>query len=256
MACRRVTDRLRQDAFLGGRLRLWQPEKGYRAGVDPVILAASVPARPGQSLLDLGCGAGAAMLCLGARVPGVALAGLDLQEGFVDLARRNAEENGIAAEVHRGDLAEMPAALRAQRFDHVIANPPYFDRADGKASADPARETAMGEATPLSDWVAAAVRRCAPKGYVSVIHRAERLPELLALMAARLGAVQVLPLIPRAGRPARLVLIRGRMGSRAPFRLHDGLVMHDGPTHMADRQNYTPALIAILRDGSGLGFPV
>ena len=46
------------DDFLGGRLSIWQPRDGYRAGVDPVLLAASVPARAGQSVLELGCGTG------------------------------------------------------------------------------------------------------------------------------------------------------------------------------------------------------
>lgn len=250
-----MTEGIRRDAYLGGRVHLWQPERGYRAGVDPVILAASVPARPDQSLLELGCGAGAAMLCLGVRVPGLRITGLERDEGFAALARRNADENRVAAEIVTGDVARMPPALRARRFDHVIANPPYFDRALGHRSDDRAREAAMGEQTPLALWVAAAAKRCAPKGHVSFIHRAERLPELLALMLERLGAVQVLPLIPRPGREARLVLVRGRMGARAPFRLHDGVVMHDGTTHEADRESYTTRMLAVLREGAALDFP-
>ena len=60
-------DALSCDAFLGGRLRIWQPRAGYRAGIDPVMLAAAVPARPRQSVLELGCGAGTASLCLAAQ---------------------------------------------------------------------------------------------------------------------------------------------------------------------------------------------
>ncbi len=248
-------DRLTSDAFLGGRLRVLQPKDGYRAGVDPVLLAASVPARAGDSVLDLGCGAGVAGLCVAARVGDVALAGLERQTGYAALARRNAEANGIGMEVHRGDLSDMPAPLRQRQFTHVIANPPYFDRAASTAARDHGREAALGEETPLTAWVEAAARRAAPKGTVTFIHRVERLPDLLAAFDQRLGSLEVLPLIPRQGRRARLVLVRGRKGGRAAFRLHDGWVMHSGDAHDTDRENYTPATACILRDAGPLRFP-
>lgn len=249
-----MADMLTRDAFLGGRITLSQPAKGYRAGVDPVLLAASVPALAGQSVLELGCGAGAAMLCLAARVPGLTLTGIEIQPEYAALARQNAESNGIAAEVVTGDLARMPEALRARRFDHVLANPPYFDRRTGNAAAQTGRETALGEVTPLDIWVTAAAKRCAPKGYVSFIHRAERLPELLTLIGARLGSVEALPLIPRRGRAARLVLIRARQGGRAAFRLLDGIVMHDGDAHQRDAENYSAPIASVLREAAALPF--
>ena len=152
---------LSEDEFLCGRLRLLQPLKGYRAATDPVLLAAACPARTGDSVLDLGCGAGAAALCLGLRVPGLALSGLELQPDYADLARRNADRNGIPLEVHAGDIARMPKPLRRD-FDHVIANPPYYP-AGGSRSPEPGRATAMQVATPLGDWVTAAARRLRPK---------------------------------------------------------------------------------------------
>ncbi len=255
MACRCMAEALTRDAFLGGRVTLHQPAQGYRAGVDPVLLAASVPARAGQTVLDLGCGVGAAMLCLAERVRGLHLTGIELQPAYADLARRNAATNGRDAEVITGDLACLPAALRHRRFDHVLANPPYFDRVAGVAAAEPGRETALGEDTPLETWVRTAAKRCAPKGHVSFIHRAERLPSLLPLLGARLGSVQVLPLLPRQGRPARLVLVRARQGGRAPFRLHDGIVLHSGAAHMADAESYTDLIADVLRRGAALPFP-
>ncbi|MFK7940446.1 MAG: tRNA1(Val) (adenine(37)-N6)-methyltransferase [Roseovarius sp.] len=248
-------DQLTHDAFLGGRLRLSQPKMGYRAGVDPVLLAASVPAKPGQSLLDLGCGAGAAMLCVAARVPGVVITGLELQHSYAALARHNAHAAGIQAEVITGSLAEMPGTLRQCQFDHVIANPPYFDRASGVTSDDPGREKAMGEVTPLADWVKAAAKRCAPKGMVTMIQRADRMPEMLSAFAAHLGSIELLPLVPRRGKPARLALIRGRKGGRAAFLLHDGWMLHAGAAHPGDRENYTSTTACILRDGAALPFP-
>lgn len=243
-------DQLSDDKFLCGRLRLLQPVQGYRAATDPVLLAAACPAEPGQSVLDLGCGAGAAALCLGARVPGLTLAGLELQPAYADLARRNAERNGIPVEVHEGDLARIPKPLRRD-FDLVIANPPYYP-AGGSPSPLAIRARAMQVETPLADWVAAATRRLRPGGWLTLICGADGLPEVLAALAPKLGSAAVLPLAAREGRPALRVILRARKGGRAPFRLLAPLVIHQGPAHDGDRESYTPQANAVLRDGAGL----
>jgi tRNA1(Val) A37 N6-methylase TrmN6 len=241
---------LSDDKFLCGRLRLLQPLKGYRAATDPVLLAASCPAKPGDSVLDLGCGAGAAMLCLGHRVPGLGLAGLELQPAYAELARRNAERNRIAAEVHEGDIDRMPSSLRRD-FDHVIANPPYY-HAGGSPSPVAARSRAMRVDTPLSDWVAAAARRLRPGGWMTLICGSDGLPEVVSALAPKLGSATVLPLAAREGRPALRVIIQARKGGRAPFRLLAPFVIHQGPAHDGDRESYTPQANAILREGADL----
>ncbi len=243
-------DQLSDDKFLCGRLRLLQPLKGYRAATDPVLLAAACPAVAGESVLDLGCGAGAASLCLGLRVPGLRLAGLELQPSYADLARRNAERNGIAVDVHEGDLARVPAALRRD-FDHVIANPPYYHAA-GSPSPVAARARAMQVETPLSDWVAAATRRLRPGGWLTLICGTDGLPAVLSAIPPKLGSAAVLPLAPREGRAALRVIVQARKGGRAPFRLLAPFVIHEGPAHNGDRESYTPAANAVLRDAADL----
>ncbi|MHA6266038.1 methyltransferase [uncultured Aliiroseovarius sp.] len=247
-----ATSNLTRDAFLGGQLTVSQPVTGYRAGVDPVFLAAAVPAEPGQSVLELGCGAGAASLCLGKRVDGLRLVGLERQSLYADLARLNGKDNGIDMAIHHGDLADMPHALREDSFDHVIMNPPYFLRARGTASPDTHREGAMGEDTPLVQWLDQATRRLKPRGYVTLVQNAERLPEVMRAMDDRLGSVLVKPLCPRNGRAATLVLVQARKGGRGAFRLAAPLILHEGATHEADRDHYTPEVSAILRDGMAL----
>ncbi|MEY4696452.1 MAG: hypothetical protein RIT14_880 [Pseudomonadota bacterium] len=241
---------LTDDKFLMGRLRLLQPARGYRAATDPVLLAAACPAEPGQSVLDLGCGAGAAALCLAARVPDLALAGLELQPAYADLARRNAARNGIAMEVAEGDLVHMPRALR-RGFDHVIANPPYYAAA-GSPSPLPARDRALRVGTPIADWIAAAATRLSPGGWLTMIFATPCLPEALASLPPKLGSALVLPLAPRQGREAPRLILRARKGGRAPFRLLPAFVLHAGPTHDGDRESYTPAANAVLRDMSDL----
>jgi len=241
---------LSDDAFLGGKLWLWQPVRGYRAATDPVLLAAACLAVPGQSVLDLGCGAGAAALCLGARVAGVALAGLEIQPAYADLARRNAARNDLVMEVTEGDLTAMPAALRRD-FDHVIANPPYY-RPSGSPSPDPGRAAALHAVLPLSDWVQAAARRLRPGGWLAMILATDGLPDVLAALAPKLGSATVLPLASRAGRPPSRVILRARKGGRAAFRLLSPLVLHQGAFHIGDLEQYTPEASAILRSGGDL----
>ncbi len=241
---------LTDDKFLMGRLRLLQPAKGYRAATDPVLLAAACPAVAGESVLDLGCGVGAAALCLGVRVPGVALAGLEVQPAYADLARRNAERNGLAMEVVTGDLTDMPRALRRD-FDHVIANPPYY-APGGTPSPTPDRDRALRVDTPIAAWVAAAGARLRPGGWLTMIFATPCLPEALAALAPKLGAGMVLPLEPRRGRDATRVILRARKGGRAPFRLLAPFTLHAGAAHEGDRESYTPVAMAVLRDAADL----
>ncbi|MEH7828178.1 tRNA1(Val) (adenine(37)-N6)-methyltransferase [Gemmobacter denitrificans] len=241
---------LTDDKFLCGRLRLWQPARGYRAATDPVLLAAACPALTGESVLDLGCGAGAAALCLGWRVKGLALSGLELQAGYADLARRNAARNGIALEVVEGDLRKMPQVLRRD-FDHVICNPPYYPPG-GTPSPVATRATAMQvDEVPLAEWVLTAGRRLRPGGWLTMITGADALPELLSGLG-KLGSAMVLPLSAREGRAAKRVILRARKGGRSAFRLLAPLVLHDGETHGGDRESYTQVANAVLREGADL----
>ncbi len=239
------------DGFLGGRLRLTQPARGYRAGMDAVLLAAACPARPGAAVLELGCGIGAASLCLGARVPGLALTGLELQPDYADLARQNGAANGIALEVVTGDLAALPRALRARRFDQVLMNPPYFT--PGTPAPDAGRATARHEATPLAVWIDAGLRRLVPGGGLTLIQRADRLPEVLAALSPRAGAIHLRPLAPRPGADASRFVLTAIKGRRDPLRWLAPLVIHDAPAHAGDgADDYAPLLRAILRDGAAL----
>jgi len=243
---------LTDDAFLGGKLSLLQPRTGYRAGVDPVLLAAAVPAKSGQSVLDLGCGVGAAMLCLHARVSGLCLTGVEVQENYAGLARQNAGRAGAQARVFTADLEDLPAELRALRFDHVIANPPYFGRDTGTASADPGRDRAFAGDTSLATWVRVAAKRCAPKGYVTMIQRAERLLERLSALPASLGSRVVLPLAGREGRDADRVIVQARQNGRAPFQLLAPLILHQGSDHGTDTPDYAPHVNDILKNSAAL----
>ncbi|MEX0348791.1 MAG: tRNA1(Val) (adenine(37)-N6)-methyltransferase [Paracoccaceae bacterium] len=243
------------DAFLGGRLHLFQPRKGYRAGVDPVFLAASVPARTGQAVLELGCGAGAAILSLATRVPNLTLSGVEIQPAYADLARRNAAHNGQALEVFEGDLSKLPASLRDRQFDHVVANPPYYRGAAHSPARDTGRRKALAEETPLGLWIETAARRLRPRGHLHMIQKVDRLPDMLAACTDRLGSIEVLPLAARTGRAPDLVILRARKGGKGDFRLHAPLILHAGAQHDRDGESYRPEIQDVLRDGGALCWP-
>lgn len=243
-------DALTDDAFLGGRLQMWQPRIGYRAATDPVLLAACCPAQAGQSVLDLGCGAGAASLCLGVRVPGLVQSGLELQPAYADLARRNAQRAGVALRVTEGSVLDMPKALR-DIFDHVITNPPYFPPS-GSPAVDQGRHLALHEDVSIADWVTVAKRRVAQLGWLTLIVRADRMADALAGLGRDMGSITILPCAAREGREAGRVVIRARKGGRAGLRLLAPLVLHDGPDHTSDRDNHSPQAAAVFRHGAGL----
>ncbi len=237
------------DTLLGGAVRLKQPRTGYRVAIDPVLLAAAVPAASTGRLLDIGTGVGAAALCFARRVPGARAVGLELQPELVRLARDNVALNDLAGRVDilEGDLLRPPRELAAGGFDHVVANPPYLTADRAEPSPDTARAAANFEGTAaLVDWVDCALGMAKPKGGVTFVHRADRLDDLVALMHGRAGGLVVFPLWPKAGREAKRVIVRARPGVRTPMRLSAGLVLHN------DDGSYTKEALAILRDGAAL----
>jgi tRNA1(Val) A37 N6-methylase TrmN6 len=241
---------LTDDAFLGGRLQLFQPKNGYRAATDPVLMAACVAATAGQSVLDLGCGVGTAGLCLAMRVPGLMLTGLEVQADYADLARRNAARAGVGFDVVEASVLDLPPGLRGT-FDHVMANPPYYP-SSGTPARDAGRDIAMRQDVPLADWLDAATRRLAPGGWLTLILRADRLDEGLRAMDRRLGSISVLPLTARTGAAAGRIVLRARKGGRGALRLLFPLILHEGAAHDGDRDSQSARANAVLRGGAGL----
>jgi tRNA1(Val) A37 N6-methylase TrmN6 len=189
-------------------------------------------------------------------VPGLRLHGVEIQGDYAELARRNGVENAAPLTVTQADLRALPDDLRMQSFDHVIMNPPYFDRAVGTESDDPGRDIALGGDTALADWLDVAARRLGPKGMLTLIQRIDRLPEVLAGLQGRLGSVEVLPLVARTGVPAEMFILQARKSGRAPFRFAPQLVLHEGIEHTADGKKYSADVTEILRNGAALGrFP-
>jgi tRNA1(Val) A37 N6-methylase TrmN6 len=241
-----------EDAFLDGRVRLLQPDSGYRAAIDPIFLAAAVSAKDRQAVLDVGCGVGTAMLCLARRLPAVRVTGLDVQQELIDLAHRNIALNAMEDRLEAvvGDVAAPPPSIKSGSFDYAMANPPHLDAAQVRPPPNAVKAMANVEgAAGLDAWMTFCVRAVRPNGRVTLIHRADRLDDVLAAMAGRLGGIAVFPLWPGSeGKDARRVLVQGIKGSAAPLRLCRGLVLHE------PGGAFTAAADAVLHGGQGLIF--
>jgi tRNA1Val (adenine37-N6)-methyltransferase len=231
-------------AFLDGRIIASQPMGGFQSGLDAVMLAAAVPAKPGEKVLELGAGAGVASLCLMARVGGLDLVGVEIDPELADYAQDNASANcemTADARFVAADIFALPPDLKRD-FDQVFANPPFHG--EGQASPDAARATALMDDGALKDWLKLGLQRTVSGGFFTTILRADRLNEALGALPER--GLCAFPLWPRQGETPKRVIVQVRKGSNAPFALLPGLVLHreDGA--------WTPEADAVLRRGNAL----
>ncbi|CAK0766507.1 tRNA1Val (adenine37-N6)-methyltransferase [uncultured Gammaproteobacteria bacterium] len=238
------------DHLLGGRVCLRQPQTGYRVAIDAVLLAAATPAVPGQRILDLGTGVGAAALCLATRVADTTVIGLEFQPELATLARDNITANALDGRVRviEGDLLAPPPELFRDRFDLVMANPPFLKAGAHTPAANRSRAAANGEGeATLADWIACAATLLRPRGTLTLIHRADRVDEVLARLHPRFGGVVLFPLWPRAGAvAAKRILVSARKDVRSPATFAAGLVLHN------DGRGYSAQTEMILFGGESL----
>jgi tRNA1(Val) A37 N6-methylase TrmN6 len=224
-----VESDLTRDGVLGDKVTLWQPVRGYRVAIDPILLAATVAPKSGARILDLGCGVGTIALCLLTRCHDVRVDGLELSAKLVDIARRNASENAVSERmtIHQGSVKAAPSEIPAGGFDIVATNPPYLERGHATASPDAAKQSANVESgADLQAWVKAATRALRIKGRLAMIHRADRLDHVLAALSGPFGEITIHPLWPKAGAPAKRVIVHARKGVSSPTRLTAGTVLH------------------------------
>lgn len=241
-----MSEEVTTDRLLDGKVTLRQPAHGYRAAIDPVLLAAAVRAKAGQKILDAGCGTGAAMFCLAARVPGLHLTGIEVQEVHAVLAREGAALNRLAdTYICTGDILRPPPEM-LNAFDVVLSNPPYGD--DGTPPPDAALKIAHmeGEAD-VAAWIKACLACLKSKGRLVMIHRADRLSEILAALRSQgAGDLRIIPIFPKTAMAARRVIVDAGKGRRSPDTLLPGLVLHE-----ADGK-YTAAAERVLRSAAAL----
>lgn len=241
-----------ESRLLGGRLHLVQPARGYRAGMDAALLAAAVALKPGARALELGCGAGAALLQAAARSPEARFVGVERDMAALALCHANIEANGMADRVEAmpGEVAAGFRALGLERFDAVFANPPFFDDPAALRGPAPERAGAWLADDGLEAWLDVMLAAVKDGGEVLMIHRADRLADILAGWAAKAGSVRIRPIQPHSDEPAKRVIVRAVRGGKAPLVLLPPLVLHDRATSA----KHTPEADAILRGDANLAW--
>lgn len=240
-----------EDQLLDGRVRLRQPARGYRAGMDAALLAAACDARPGERVLDAGCGPGAALMAAAVRRPETVFTGLERDPPALRLARENVDLNGLSGRVtiQDGDVQTGFRPLNLPVFDAVMANPPFFDDPDALLAPAAEKTGAWMADGGLTAWTGFLIKAVREGGTITVIHRADRLADLLALLGGKAGSFRIRPVHPFADAPAKRVLVRAVKTGKAPLVLLPPLVLHDreGGKHSAEAE-------AILRGGAALGW--
>ena len=234
---------------LNKKVRLLQPADGFRTSLDSVMLAAACPAKDGDRVLDLGCGVGGASFCLLHRVPECHVTGIDIQGLCIELANKNKllNNNTIRCGFICGDVCGYNVENPAERFDHVICNPPYMEAGAHTQSPFEGKAVALGhEEASLQDWLDAGFRNLKSGGTFTIIHRADMTDKIILGLGKRFGAVEIIPLWPRQGEAAKRVIVRAIKDRKTPATLHAGLILHevDG--------SYTKATENILRGGERL----
>jgi tRNA1(Val) A37 N6-methylase TrmN6 len=231
--------------LLGGRIAYQQRRDGHRTGFEPVLLAAGIEAKPGERVLEGGTGAGAALLCLAARVPGLIGAGLERDFALARLANMNFKANGLDGVFCVQGAVETPPFPR-DSFDHVFANPPWFDNT---STLPPDARRALAHHAGqnlLGDWTAALAAMLRPRGSLTLILPATAFGQgAAALRLAGCAGVTLFPLWPRSGQPAKMAILSARRGVKSPDRVLPGLVLHDEAGITAEAQT-------VLRDGQAL----
>jgi tRNA1(Val) A37 N6-methylase TrmN6 len=248
-----VTD----DAFLGGRLQLLQPRRGYRAGIDAVLLAAAVDATEAATarLLDVGAGVGTAGLCAARRISTLRVTLMEREPELCHIAIENIRRNALqdrtccatgAVGAPSSQLAI--AGLADEGFTHVVANPPFMAPGTGTSSKSYLKAASHGlqGGQSFDDWGRFFARMLRPDGTVTLIHKADALPEVLAGLQGRFGATTVLPLHPRAGEAANRIIVTAIKGRRTKLTLRPGLILH------GDGNTFTPVVDSVLRHAAAL----
>jgi tRNA1(Val) A37 N6-methylase TrmN6 len=226
-----------EDGFLGGRLRLRQARRGYRAGMDAALLAAACDAGPGQIVVEAGCGPGAALLSAALRRPQSRFVGVERDPAALNLALANIAANGLQDRVQAigGDIVQKPASLGLNPFDAALANPPFFDDPAAIRGPAPERVGAYMADDGLEAWARFLLKAVREGGTMTMIHRADRLADILALLGAGAGSFRIRPVQPFADEPAKRVLVRAIKTGKAPLVLLPALVLHEraGGAHTA-----------------------
>ena len=244
-----------EDKFLGGKIVIKQLKYGYRAGNDPVLLAASLSLKPSQTVLDLGCGVGTAFLCALARERSIKATGIELQKELSDLAIKNSARNGFIVDIINCSIHKLSHNIGQQKFDHVILNPPFFFSNSGTLSKNQQKTLSkFVKENELKSWLSVAMKRLKPKGEISLISRTDTLGLVLGVLEEKVGSIKILPISSFENEPSSRFIVNGKLGAKGSISLFFPLIMHRKAVDKTGKNFFTSAAEGILYRGNSIAF--
>ena len=235
-----------KDAFLGGKIHAFQPKLGFRSSMEAVFLAASVPAKKNQSILELGCGAGVVLMCLKQRIPNLNLFGIEIQEKYANLAAINLNQKKSKTNIYCSDIQDLPSDIKNISFDHIITNPPFYKKNTGTRSLNLDRDISIRENVDLSQWVKISAKRLKPGGMFTIIVGTERFPDIINEATNYFGNIRVKPIFSKVNEKSIRVIMQMTKGANGVFSLLPPLIVHRNEDNPSNSKNFTRDAINIL----------
>lgn len=232
--------------YFGGQVTVFQPKHGYRAGTDALLLAASLCGKPGESFLELGVGSGAVTLLAAHLNPDCSFSGLENNADMLALAWKNtAAHKNI--EITEGSIRSLLKDWHL-KFDQVFTNPPFFDKRNAVRMPDVKAPSFINKSMGIEHWINAMLLTLMPRGYGTLIYRADSIEKVLAALSGKAGRLRILPIHSFAGQPAKRVLIQFRKGVKSESTLLPALVLHE----REGAEKFTPEVMKIINGAARL----
>lgn len=234
-----------KDKFLGGKILISQPKKGFRTSIDSIFLSAAVNLKKNNSILELGCGVGTIMCCLKERERNISVYGVELQKKYAEFAKKNLKDNNFEGKIFNSNIINLPNEILKKSFDHIIFNPPYLKKDTILESTINEKKISIKESeVMLDDWIKIALKRCVNGGQINFVHRVERLSEILHLIGDKAGCIKILPIFSNKNKNSNRIIITAKKGSKSNLKIMPPLIVHK-----LKKNKYTKTAKKILYDG-------
>ena len=239
-----------KDSLLDGKVTLCQSIDGYRVSSDSIFLAASVPFMHSDTILDVGAGTGAIVLCLSFRSRNIRLTAIEKNSSNLLLLKRNIDLNNKNNQISvlKHDITKKTEKVNKNSFNHVVSNPPFWKKGEARLPANQDRLMSLHETNcTLKEWIYICSEFVSAKGSFSIILPVNRYDEAIEAISKKMSYIRVLPMLSRIGNQPKRLIIQAWSIKIKKIEIYEPLVLHEGI-----EGDYTDEANRILRHGSGL----